>query len=142
MGKLTNKIVQISNDIKEMSYSPYSKFRVGACILTTNGNIYSGCNIESCSYGATLCAEASALASMVSGGDQSIAEIAITCSNDEICYPCGICLQRLLEFSTEDTIVHLCINAELKASLKLLEMLPFSFNKKMLINHETSSCII
>lgn len=134
MNEYTNELVKRSNSIKELAYSPYSKFKVGASILTNTKNIYTGCNVEFCSYGATLCAEASAIATMISSGDKLIAEVAVTSSSSEICYPCGICLQMLSEFSDHKTIVHLCIANVIKLSLSIKQLLPHAFNKGMLIS--------
>ncbi len=134
MNEYTYELVKRSNSIKELAYSPYSKFKVGACILTNTGNIYAGCNVEFCAYGATLCAEASAIATMISSGDKLIAEVAVTSSNSEICYPCGICLQMLSEFSDDSTTVHLCVSNVIKLSLNIRQLLPHAFNKGMLIS--------
>lgn len=141
MSQLTNQIIIKSNEIKELAYSPYSNFKVGASILAANHKIYSGCNIEFCSYGATLCAEASAIANMVTNGNKEILEMAICCSNNKICYPCGICLQRIVELSNGNTMIHLCIDGQAKVSLNIRQLLPYAFNKGILTN-EVQSCSI
>ncbi|MDQ2995289.1 MAG: cytidine deaminase, partial [Pseudomonadota bacterium] len=73
----------------QFAYSPYSNFKVGACIRTDDDQYFTGCNIENISYGLTICAEACALSNLISTGDHHIAEVAITCSTIEICGPCG-----------------------------------------------------
>jgi cytidine deaminase len=120
-------IVSAANKVKDHAYSPYSHFKVGASILSNNNNIYSGCNVESCAYGATLCAEGAAIANMVSNGEYKIAEIAITSSSNSVCYPCGICLQKILEFSDDKTKIHLCVNGQIKESYVVLDLLPKGF---------------
>lgn len=126
MNKLTN-LVRAAIDVMKNSYSPYSNFRVGASILSSQGKIYSGCNIESSSYGATLCAEGSAIGSMVSHGDRLISEIVVTSSSDTQCYPCGICLQKILEFADEKTRVHICVGDKIVESYSVSELLPKGF---------------
>lgn len=120
-------IVLAADKVKENAYSPYSKFKVGASILSSKNNIYSGCNVESCAFGATLCAEGAAIGNMVSHGEQKIAAIAITSSSDQICYPCGVCLQKILEFSDASTKIHLCVNGEIKESYGIADLLPKGF---------------
>lgn len=82
----------------EQAYAPYSGFRVGAALLTKNGKVYSGCNIENASYGATNCAERTAIFKAVSEGEREFETIAIVCSEGRKAYPCGICLQVMSEF--------------------------------------------
>ena len=80
------------------SYSPYSSFKVGACVLTKDGHIYTGCNIENSSFGATNCAERTAIFKAVSEGRKEFAKIAIVSSSGLKTYPCGICRQVMSEF--------------------------------------------
>jgi len=80
------------------SYSPYSRFKVGACVLTKDGHIYTGCNIENSSFGATNCAERTAIFKAVSEGRKEFAKIAIVSSSGLKTYPCGICRQVMSEF--------------------------------------------
>ncbi len=89
--------------VREHAYAPYSRFKVGACIRTASGNLYSGCNVENAAYPEGICAEASAIAAMIAAGEQEIAAIAI-CGGpaDEAakrCLPCGGCRQKLSEFA-------------------------------------------
>ncbi len=87
------------------SYSPYSFFPVGACVLFDNGNTYCGTNIENSSYGLTLCAERSAIASAISAGEKGkIVAIAIYSCARKLCYPCGACRQWISEFAQNDDI--------------------------------------
>jgi cytidine deaminase len=78
--------------------SPYSRFKVGACVLTKDGHIYTGCNIENSSFGATNCAERTAIFKAVSEGRKEFAKIAIVSSSGLKTYPCGICRQVMSEF--------------------------------------------
>ncbi|MBE6038174.1 MAG: cytidine deaminase [Anaerofustis stercorihominis] len=94
-------------EMLEMSYSPYSNYRVGAAILTESGKIYTGCNIENASYGATICAERTAAVKAVSEGEKKFKAIAIACSGNTFAYPCGICRQFLYEFSDSEMKLYL-----------------------------------
>ena len=83
------------------AYAPYSHFKVGAALLCDSGNIYTGVNIENSSYGATICAERSALNAAVGAGEKKFIKIAVASSQGEA-WPCGICRQVLLEFSDKN----------------------------------------
>ncbi len=109
------------------SYSPYSHFPVGACIKTTSGNYYSGCNIENASYSLTLCAEGTAISQMITEGIQHIAEILIIGSGEALCTPCGACRQRIREFANEDTRIYIADTNGHRATFTLGELLPHSF---------------
>lgn len=117
----------------DKSHSPYSNFRVGTCLKTDAGNYYYGCNIENASYSLTLCAEACAIANMVSAGEQTINEVVVVSSGTQLCAPCGACRQRILEFATIDTRIHVCDQNGLHKTMLLEELLPLSFNKQNLI---------
>jgi len=97
------KLVELASEAKEKAYAPYSKFRVGAAILTDRGKVYTGVNIENASYGATNCAERTAIFKAVSEGEKKIKAIAIASDSDELIFPCGICRQVISEFGDRDT---------------------------------------
>lgn len=88
------------------SYSPYSKFRVGAALRTKDGRVFSGSNIENVSLGLTICAERAALAKAVSEGESEFDAIAVACDAGAGCPPCGACRQVLFEFSEDLMIVY------------------------------------
>ena len=109
------------------SYSPFSKFAVGASVVTASGKIYSGCNIENSSFGMTICAERCAIFKAVSEGDKEILAVAIYSPNEDDCYPCGACRQVMYEFQGQDEIE---IITEDKGKLnikKLSDFLPYGF---------------
>ncbi len=89
-------------EAKHSAYAPYSNFKVGAAILGENGKIYHGCNVENISFGATICAERSAICSMVVDQCYKICKIAVASQNG--CSPCGICLQSINEFVVSENI--------------------------------------
>ena len=113
------------------SYSPYSKFAVGAALLTENGNLYTGCNIESAAYNATICAERTALVKAVSEGDLKIASLAVASSSGDFTFPCGICRQMLVEFNPNLRIIVGNQQDQLKVFL-LKELLPEAFTAQEL----------
>ena len=110
------------------SYSPYSSFKVGACVLTKDGHIYTGCNIENSSFGATNCAERTAIFKAVSEGRKEFAKIAIVSSSGLKTYPCGICRQVMSEFMDEDSQIILEMKDGGFHVYTLAELLPYSFN--------------
>lgn len=87
------------------AYAPYSDLRVGAALLTRNGRVFRGANVENASYGLTICAERVAACCAVTAGHRDFEMLAIACSSGEACRPCGACRQFLYEFSPELAIV-------------------------------------
>jgi len=121
------ELLLLAEEIKKNSYSPYSKFRVGAAVLMKSGKTYQGVNIENASFGATVCAERTAIFKAVSEGERKIEAVAITSDSDELTFPCGICRQVIAEFGDENTRI-ICANnrGEFKV-FKLAELLPNAF---------------
>lgn len=114
------------------SYAPYSEFKVGAALLSADGRVFSGCNIENAAYPAGICAERTAIAGAVSSGAREFVKIAIVGGkNGEItdyCPPCGICRQVLSEFCGEDFEILLYDGKTVK-SYRLKELLPLCFGR-------------
>lgn len=123
-SQLISKAKQALNN----SHSPYSRFKVGAALLTKSGNVYVGTNIENSSFGATVCAERVALFSAIASGEKEFLKIAIVAEKDgetqNECFPCGICRQTLVEFCDKDFVVVLGENKE----YTLNELFPNAFN--------------
>jgi cytidine deaminase len=93
-------------EAQQQAYAPYSKFRVGACVATPDGTLFTGCNVENASFGATNCAERTAIFKAVSQGYRTFDKIAIVGGDGSTkTYPCGICLQVLSEFMPKGTVV-------------------------------------
>ncbi len=122
--KLIDKAVKAS----EKSYCPYSKFAVGACVLTQNGNTYSGCNFENSSYGLSICAERNAVGSALAEGERKIKAIAVYSPNKQYCQPCGACRQVLNEFEPEEGLDVITSGDNGLKIVKLDELLPEGFN--------------
>ena len=118
--------------MRERSYAPYSRFRVGAALLAKDGTVWTGCNIENASYGACNCAERTAFFKAVSEGEKHFSAIAIAGGPEgaetlDFCPPCGICRQVMEEFCGQDFRIILGNSAgELKVHT-LAELLPYGF---------------
>jgi cytidine deaminase, homotetrameric len=112
------------------AYVPYSNFKVGAAILMEDDSIYTGCNIENASYGATNCAERTAIFKAVSEGHKEIKAIAIVGLENDYTYPCGICRQVIAEFASEDIKIIIAKNKDEYVVKSLEEILPGAFTKK------------
>ena len=117
---------------RELAYCPYSNFKVGAAALFEDGKIYTGCNIENASYGATNCAERTAIFKAVSEGVKDFKAIAIVCSGDQPAYPCGICRQVMREFCPGDFEIVLARSQEDYEVHTLEELLPLGFGPENL----------
>ena len=123
---------QWAMDAARVAYAPYSGFKVGAALLAEDQNIYTGCNIENASYGATICAERVALLKMASQGVHRFSTIYIY--SEMRCPPCGLCLQMMSEFATEDLVVTLGSLSGEEKSFVFSELLPLSFGPEYLSN--------
>ncbi len=99
------RLIKKAVEAKKNAYAPYSRFPVGAALLTKEGKIYTGCNIECASYGGTNCAERTAIFKAISEGDRNIEAIAVIGDSDDYLYPCGICRQVIMEFGSEIKII-------------------------------------
>ncbi len=108
------------------AYAPYSDFEVGAAVLTSTGEVFTGCNIENASYGASICAERTAIAKAVSEGYTNLVKIAIVCSSGEYAMPCGICRQVMLEFMADGLVIVEDKNEGIREH-KVSDLIPYGF---------------
>lgn len=120
------QLIELAKKAMENAYAPYSNFKVGAALLCQNGKVYTGCNIENSSYGASNCAERTAVFKAVSEGEHNFVKIAIVSSSGDFTFPCGICRQVLSEFMPEGSIV-LCSAENGIEEFTLEELLPYAF---------------
>lgn len=112
---------------KEKAYAPYSKFAVGAALLTSDGEIYDGVNVENASFGLTICAERTAAVSAVASGKHHFKALAVACGGKDYCRPCGACRQFLAEFSPDMEII--MVNGLGESDImSLAELLPCNFS--------------
>lgn len=135
---VVKNMIREAMEAKQKGYYPYSKFGVGAAILTTNGKIYSGCNIENASYGATNCAERTALFKAVSEGERKFSAIVIIGGKGGVVTdylaPCGICRQVLREFVNPVSFLVILAKSEEDYIVYSLEaLLPLSFGPDNLL---------
>ncbi|MGF7185416.1 cytidine deaminase [Desulfitispora alkaliphila] len=99
------ELLERAIEAKKNAYAPYSKFPVGAALLTTDNSIFTGCNVENASYGLTNCAERTAVYTAVAAGYSNFKAIAIVTNLEELATPCGACRQVLIEFGSEIDII-------------------------------------
>ena len=123
------KLIRAAAAARKMAWAPYSGFKVGAALEAADGRVFTGCNVENASYGATCCAERIALFKAVSEGITAFTRIAIVATTQEPCPPCGICRQALYEFAPGLEVVMANTRGKVLVK-KLRELLPLGFNKK------------
>ncbi|HEY8391536.1 MAG TPA: cytidine deaminase [Capillibacterium sp.] len=122
------RLLAEARKFREKAYAPYSRYQVGAALLTKSGRIYGGCNIENASYGACICAERVAVARAVAEGEREFVALAVVADSPEPGSPCGICRQFLAEFAPRLTLI--MANQEGKVRWGSLDQyLPYAFNK-------------
>ena len=130
----TDSLIKKALEARENAYAPYSSFLVGAALLTSDGEIFTGANVENGSYGATICAERNALCAAISSGKRDFSAIAVVggkkgTSISDYCPPCGICRQFIVEFCASDFKIIL-FDGKKEKVWELSSLLPNSFNLK------------
>ena len=108
------------------SYSPYSKFRVGAAVLTASGRVFAGCNVENASFGLCNCAERTAIFSAAATGERHLRAVVIYTPTDEPTMPCGACRQVINEFGPDARVISIC-ESHRRRETTLPELLPGAF---------------
>lgn len=124
------KLIKEALEAQKIAYVPYSKFRVGAAVLTDDNEIYSGCNIEISSYSPTICAERTAIFKAVSEGNKKIKAIAVV-GDSEYTFPCGVCRQVMREFGKDMKII-IANSIDDYEVYTLEDLLPYSFGPENL----------
>ncbi len=109
------------------AYAPYSDFPVGAAVLGGGGGVYAGCNVENAAYPQGCCAETSAISAMIMDGERVIEEVCVIGGGEALVTPCGGCRQRIREFASDDTPVHVCGPEGVRKTVTLGQLLPLSF---------------
>ncbi|MGP4060044.1 cytidine deaminase [Halobacillus sp. H74] len=121
------QLIEKAKYVREKAYTPYSKFQVGAALLTEDGSLYTGCNIENAAYPVTCCAERVAIFKAISEGRFHFKEIAVVADTKRPVPPCGSCRQVMSEFFSSDVKIHTTnLQGETK-TFTMEEILPFSF---------------
>ena len=129
---MREQLVRMAVEAMKKAYAPYSRYRVGAALLTKGGKIYTGCNIENAAYGPTNCAERTAFFKAVDDGQREFAAIAVCGGKDGVITgtfpPCGVCRQVMREFCGDDFIIYMVGAEGSFQTCTLAELLPYSFS--------------
>jgi cytidine deaminase len=125
-----DRLLEAAQKVKEKAYAPYSHFHVGAALLTVNGRLFSGCNVENTSYGLTICAERNAIFQMAAEGEHRIAQLLVIGDTEEFLPPCGACRQVMAEFSSPETIVYMCNKHGECKKTTMAQLIPYTFSLK------------
>ena len=128
---MSAELIAAATSARELAFAPYSKFRVGAALRAADGTVFAGCNVESASYGLTMCAERVAIFKGVSEGHTRFTAVAVVTDVPALTPPCGACRQLLWEFAPEATVT-LANTRGLTRTFTLLELLPFGFDADQL----------
>lgn len=129
------KLLQSAREALQHSYSPYSRFRVGAALLTSSGKVFTGCNIENSSFSLTICAERTALFKAVSEGEISFSKILIVSDADDFISPCGACRQVISDLAGNVEIILTNSRGEMQHK-KISDLLPLAFGQADLIKKQ------
>lgn len=132
MNKEYDKLIEEAKKAREKAYTPYSKFKVGAAVLTSEGKIFSGCNIENASFSLSTCAERVAIFKAISEGANKLKAVAIIADTKRPCTPCGACRQVISEFGENIVLIMANLKGDIKIS-KIDKLLPNAFNRDDLI---------
>ena len=122
-----DRLLAAARAAREAAYAPYSRYRVGAALLSEDGRVFAGCNVENAAYPVGTCAEAGAIAAMAAGGARSIRAILVVADGPELVAPCGACRQRIREFAGDDAPVYLAGPDGIGHTLRAADLLPFAF---------------
>jgi cytidine deaminase len=120
------KLLESANRARKKAYAPYSRFSVGAALLTEDGKIYDGCNVENLSYGLTICAERVAVFSAIAAGSRNFTGLSLVADTPDPITPCGACRQVLYEFSPDLWVISTNLAGKQK-KFRLRELLPDAF---------------
>ncbi len=124
-----DKLIEMAKEARKNAYAPYSNFKVGAALLTKSGRVFTGCNVENSSFGASMCAERVAVFKAVNEGEREFQAIAVVTDTKEPAMPCGLCRQVLSEFSLDIKIYAANLNGDVRETT-LKDLLPYAFTKK------------
>ena len=128
---MEKQLCELAVAMLERAYVPYSHFPVGAALLCKDGTVFTGCNIENAAYGATVCAERTAIFKAVSEGHREFDTLVIAGRSVDFCVPCGTCRQVMMEFAPELTVI--CLNRRGESrKFALRELLPYGFDQSCL----------
>ncbi|MEP6848907.1 MAG: cytidine deaminase [Acidobacteriota bacterium] len=125
------ELIEAATKVREHAYAPFSDFRVGSALETDDGEIISGCNVESASYGLTVCAERVAIWKAISEGKRKIKHIAVVADTEELTPPCGVCRQIIWEFGGDIPVIMSNLKGKVE-TVQMKDLLPRAFDTKFL----------
>jgi len=131
MERSEKELVEAARAVRENAYAPFSKFKVGAALETDDGQIIVGSNVESASYGLTVCAERVAVWNAISQGKRKIIKIAVVADTEELTPPCGVCRQIIWEFGGDIPVIFANLNGKAE-TVQMKDLLPRAFDTKFL----------
>jgi len=131
MKHTEKELIDAATEVRNRAHAPYSNFRVGAAVETEDGEIYTGCNVESASYGLTVCAERVAIWKGISEGVTKFGRIAVVVDTEELTPPCGVCRQIIWEFCGDVPVILSNLNGK-SETIQMSELLPRAFDSKFL----------
>lgn len=124
-------LIKTATEVRLQSLAPFSNFLVGAAVRAENGKVYTGCNIESASYGLTVCAERVAIWKALSEGERHFTELAVVADTESLTPPCGTCRQIIWEFAKQATIVLANLRGQ-QETVSIKDLLPRAFDARFL----------
>lgn len=125
------ELIEAATGVRENAYAPFSNFRVGSALETDDGEVIAGCNVESASYGLTVCAERVAIWKAISQGKRKIKAIAVVADTEELTPPCGVCRQIIWEFGGDIPVILANLKGKTE-TVQMKELLPRAFDTKFL----------
>lgn len=125
------ELVEAATRVRENAYAPFSEFKVGAALETDDGEIIVGSNVESASYGLTVCAERVAVWNAISQGKRKITKIAVVADTEDLTPPCGVCRQIIWEFGGDISVIFANLNGKVE-TVQMKDLLPRAFDTKFL----------
>jgi cytidine deaminase len=129
--RTSEELIKAAIEAREEAVAPYSKFKVGAVVETADGEIFKGCNIESSSYGLTVCAERVAIWKALSEGNRKFTRLVVVADTETLTPPCGTCRQIIWEFCRDATVIFANLDGQ-SESFNVAELLPRAFDSRFL----------
>jgi len=131
MGITDSELIEAAKAVRENAYAPFSEFKVGSALLSDDGEIITGSNVESASYGLTVCAERVAVWNAISQGKRKITKLAVVADTEDLTPPCGVCRQIIWEFGGDIPVIFSNLNGKTE-TVQMKDLLPRAFDMKFL----------
>lgn len=131
MENKEKELIKAAVRVRENAHAPFSNFKVGAALMTKNGKIYTGCNVENATYGLTICAERNAIFKAISEGEKDFETISVVADTDELTPPCGACRQIIWEFCGDVPVILANLKGD-SETVMMKELFPRAFDAKFL----------